>query len=111
MHGRRRSDSTAPDEYEPGDYGRRRITVGEQTYWTWWVRTPNGLLGRLSAPEDNPARHHEVEEHEDGTVSVIPRPGNSNSILIEGGSYVGDTTEYRRESWHGYIEHGVWRSC
>lgn len=42
---------------------------------------------------------HTVREHEDGTISVRPGDGSSNSIMVSAGS--------RR--WHGYIEHGVWR--
>lgn len=52
----------------------------------WYACTPNGLMGNLS--------NHEVIEHEDGSITVSP------SILVE--SYGDDT-------WHGYLEHGVWR--
>ena len=38
---------------------------------------------------------HIVIEHEDGTITVCP------SILIS--SYLG--------SWHGFLEHGIWREC
>jgi hypothetical protein len=43
---------------------------------------------------------HTVREEDDGTISVRPGDGSSNSILIK----------YRAEPtwWHGYIEHGVW---
>jgi hypothetical protein len=41
---------------------------------------------------------HEIEEHEDGAITVEAKPSNSNSILCP---FCG---------WHGYIEHGVWRS-
>jgi hypothetical protein len=43
--------------------------------------------------------HHTVREHEDGTISVRPNDGSSNSILQHGS---------RSVSWHGYIERGVW---
>ena len=45
---------------------------------------------------------HTVREHDDGTISVRPGDGSSNSIGVRGahGRY-----------WHGYIEHGVWREC
>ena len=54
----------------------------------WYCVPPNApdLIGNLSG--------HEVVEHEDGTITVSP------SILI------GDR---RGASWHGYLEHGVWR--
>ena len=93
-------------EYTPGDYGRRPIRIAGDLFLAWWVRTPNGLLGRLSAPEDVAAgratAHHVVREHQDGTISVNPQPtGNApNSILVHGGG----------AEWHGYIDRGVWRS-
>jgi hypothetical protein len=40
-----------------------------------------------------------VREHEDGTISVRPGDGSSNSILITG---------HDGEQYHGYIECGVW---
>lgn len=52
----------------------------------WWGKTPNGLLCNLE--------FHNVVEHEDGTITVTP------SIQVTAGN--GDT-------WHGWLEHGVWR--
>jgi hypothetical protein len=46
--------------------------------------------------------HHTVREEEDGTISVRPGDGSSNSILVTGAH---DT------EWHGYIEHGEWRAA
>jgi hypothetical protein len=56
------------------------------------VLDPLGHYGMLSI--------HTIREEEDGTISVRPGDGSSNSILIK----------YRAEPtwWHGYIEHGVW---
>jgi len=45
---------------------------------------------------------HTVREEDDGTISVRPGDGSSNSILVTSGS---DGSTY-----HGYIEHGVWTS-
>lgn len=39
---------------------------------------------------------HKVVEHEDGTITVSP------SILI---------TDWKYGTWHGFLEHGVWREC
>lgn len=65
---------------EEGGYGKFR---GE-----WYVRPPGiPFAARLS--------EHTVTEHDDGTITVSP------SILYEGGS------DY---NYHGYLEHGVWRS-
>lgn len=55
----------------------------------WFCTTPNGMLGNLGG--------HQVEEHEDGTITVSP------SILTTGG---GDG-----KSYHGFLVRGAWRSC
>lgn len=74
----------------------------------WWVRTPNGLLGRLSDEHDHPDHHH-VEEHDDGLISVLPQPSNSNSIMVTGWP-LGRLREKGEGlmSWHGFIRHGIW---
>lgn len=91
---------------EPGDYWRYVREGGEPmqcsdeqrrrgnlTGGVWGICAPNGAIGQLML--------HTVREHEeDGTISVRPGDGSSNSILISGGEAVA--------SWHGYIEHGVW---
>lgn len=59
----------------------------------WFVITPNGLHGNLS--------NHTVREEDDGSISVKPGDGSSNSILVGGGD---------GESWHGYITRGLWWS-
>jgi hypothetical protein len=51
----------------------------------WMVKTPNGHLGNLG--------NHEVEEHEDGTITVLP------SILVS------DNTG---ELYHGFLRRGGW---
>jgi hypothetical protein len=70
---------------EPGDYWK--VDDG-----TWHCCTPNDLYGNL--------RGHHVEEHEDGTISVVAGPWGSNSILVSGGN--------DGLSWHGCIDKGVW---
>jgi hypothetical protein len=77
------------DPFKPGTYGRLKIGAKRRD-WIWVCTTPNGHHGNLSG--------HEVVEHEDGTITVSP------SILISGGPDGG-------ELWHGFLEHGVWRSC
>lgn len=62
-----------------GEYARHPET-GE-----WHAMTPTGLLANLSK--------HDVTEHDDGTITAWP------SILVT----------RRDESWHGYLERGVWR--
>ncbi len=113
LTGRRRPDTIhgeLPDEIEVGDYWKvldrgtgKPIEVvdceSNLTGGCWEVACPNPssysgkgyLLAHL--------RLHTVREHEDGTISVRPGDGSSNSILVEKGS--GGPT------WHGYIEHGT----
>jgi hypothetical protein len=52
---------------------------------SWYVKTPNGHIGNLGA--------HEVEEHEDGTITVSP------SILVSDPS---------GKLYHGFLRRGVW---
>lgn len=56
----------------------------------WVIQTPNGLHGLLAA--------HTVREEDDGSITVAPGDGSSNSILVTN----------RVESWHGYITRGLW---
>jgi hypothetical protein len=123
MKGRRLPDRPIgggpPEDAQPGDYwkvlthdGSRPLDVHnpEDRYWgtgpealkhyaenltggVWGVIDPSGRYGMLSI--------HTVREEEDGTISVRPGDGSSNSIFIRGGSET--TPEY-----HGYIEHGEW---
>ena len=93
MQGRRISKPPSSWEadqtpYQNGDYWKN------DEDGSWYCVTPNGLLGWL--------KNHHVEEHEDGTISVVAGPWGSNSILVNGG---------RPNAWHGYIEHGVWKEC
>lgn len=79
----------------PNEEGHLILAAGEYGFdprdGEWYCRVPqaNGFyagMGRLSA--------HEVVEHEDGTITVSP------SILVTG---------HHDRTWHGYLEHGVWR--
>lgn len=106
LKGRRREDLPLDrfhDDIQPGDYWKisNRTSENSQnlTGTCWYVAAPMGdvegyALGRLE--------NHTVREEEDGTISVRPGDGSSNSILITG---------HNNYSWHGYIEHGVWDEC
>jgi hypothetical protein len=110
VKGRRREAAPfgeLPDDIQAGDYWRVLTEAGEPrmvehpgnlTGGVWMVAAPlpNGAfaLGRLE--------HHTVREHEDGTISVRPGDGSSNSIGMKAGN---------AGSFHGYIEHGLWRSA
>lgn len=108
MNGRRRPDtrlSELPNDIQRGDYWkilredgqpRRSDDPSNLTGTCWYVVAPLGDgegygLGRLEK--------HTVREHDDGTISVRPGDGSSNSILVTGA---------HGRQWHGYIEHGVW---
>jgi hypothetical protein len=76
------------------DAGQRPYNDGD--YWqhedgSWYGCTPNGLECWL--------KNHHVEEHNDGTISVVAGPWGSNSILVNGD---------RPNAWHGAIVKGVW---
>ena len=90
-----------PEDIQPGDYWKclssdgTPVHVGSEqgnlTGGVWMVCAPRGGVGTLV--------HHTVREEEDGTISVRPGDGSSNSILMTGGPGA--------PTWHGYIEHGV----
>ena len=115
MQGRR--NDVRPDQLQPGEFTKRRISEYGVTFDAWWVCTPNGLVGRLSMPEDvqrgRMSQCHHVEEHDDGLITVVPQPGNSNSILVQGWTFDAGPRAAGEPlmSWHGYIRHGVWEAC
>lgn len=96
------------DQLKPGDYWK---VLDDQIGGPLMVDIPTNLTGLVwTVIAPGPHGHklladltaHTVREHEDGTISVRPGDGSSNSILVQ-----------RRpdESWHGYIEAGVWTEC
>lgn len=79
----------------PGEHGQISFAEGDygRTMYNEWLARPPGCgLGSLA--------DHQVEEHEDGTITVKPsiqadeviRPGKQNI-----------------PAWHGFLERGVWR--
>lgn len=107
--GRRLPDTREPSlpvDIQRGDYWKALKEDGEPllsdeqsnlTHGVWWVAAPVGdaegfAIARLTL--------HTVREEDDGTISVRPGDGSSNSILISRGG--------RGPVFHGYIEHGVW---
>lgn len=109
LKGRRRDNlpiDSLHSDIQPGDYWQIgdgddpgipiRVTFPSNLTGTaWMVAAPMSYgfaLGRLMK--------HTVREEADGTISVRPNDGSSNSILITG---------HHGEQWHGYIEHGEWR--
>lgn len=115
MIGRRREDLPyfdLPDDLARGDYWK---CLDRETGEPMQARNaPENLTGTvwgICAPLDDGdgtgystgrLELHTVREHDDGTISVRPGDGSSNSILVTGS---------RNRQWHGYIEHGVWSPC
>ena len=83
MNGRRLPDGSPIADLEPGDYARR----GSR----WWVRLPLEDGRGLAQPLTENV--WTVTEHDDGSITVTP------SIRC---TFTG---------WHGYLEHGVWRTA
>lgn len=112
MQGRRREDmrfGDLPEDLQAGDYWKildrktgepmQSDTPQNLTGTCWHVVSP--VLRGSWSQAIGFLKHHTVREEEDGTISVRPGDGSSNSIVISDGE---------GELFHGYIEHGVWSS-
>lgn len=79
---------------EPKDCGDDHAARGNLTRGVWGFVSPIDVdaMGLLSL--------HTVRENEDGTATIAPNDGSSNSVRI---------TRTPLSSWHGYLDHGVWR--
>lgn len=103
--GRRMPDTQypdIPDGIQPGDYWKcLNLDIGDH-YPTNLTRTVWGFY----SPDGNGVGHlfsHTVRENDDGTITIAPGDGSSNSVLHQGGA--------RGLVWHGYVNHGVWTPC
>lgn len=88
------------DSYEngqPGDY----LKVDYDGRIEWWIRDPYGRVGRLTS--------HTITEHEDGTITVRPSIFDGDPITDEELQRYG-IAAVAGPGWHGWLEHGVWRS-
>lgn len=83
MNGKRVDGAVPCFRLQPGEYGK-------DPQGRWYAHCPNDqhLIANLGK--------HDVVEHEDGTITVSP------SILCE---------RAPGETWHGWLERGVWRSA
>lgn len=75
MQGRRLPDGWHSQDSEPGDYWK--TPDGR-----WEICDPVGVLGSIG--------NHEVEEHEDGTITVTPSIYDAP------------------DGWHGFLIKGIW---
>lgn len=82
--GTRRPDGTELHDLKPGEYAQSGGGL-------LWLCLPNGLHGAVNR------ENWTITEEDDGTITVSP------SILTNGAA------EFGVGSWHGYLEHGVWR--
>lgn len=84
----RLDDVTEPGRLPSG------LDMSRICYWKgpghWWIYLPGGGIGELV--------NHQVEEHEDGTITVSP------SIGLRKGATAG----FAR---HGYLRRGRWEPC
>ena len=113
MQGRRLPDTRLgdlPDDLQPGDYwkclnrGDGGPCTPEQAFERPQPTNLTGTVWQFYSPDGNGVGtliEHTVREHEDGTISVLPGDGSSNSILHSGGN--------QGLTWHGYIYNGEWR--
>lgn len=110
FQGRRREDwpesGPLPPDFKVGDYwknldadGKPKIVhaPGKLTEECWSIVVPMGDGGGYGIGN---LANHTVRENEDGTISVLPGDGSSNSILVGGPG---------ERSWHGYIYSGEFR--
>lgn len=67
----------------PGSY--MKVLNEDGTTWCWYIRDPTGDLSSIRF------EHHQVAEHEDGTITVTP------SIVVTHGN-----------QWHGWLQRGEW---
>lgn len=100
LQGRRLADGEMT--MEPGDYSKIEAYSGDEFVCImWWMKSPIG--GPIFQIGPKPiGGGYEVEENEDGTITVQPHEGNSNSILVSWPN---------GKSWHGYIYNGEWRTA
>lgn len=91
MQGKRVADGEWPEN--PGEYSKHITTdqYGNNKKVVWFCIPPKSGIGCGSLS------NHQITEHEDGTITVLP------SILIYNKPNKSDS------GWHGYLEHGIWR--
>lgn len=97
-------------DLKPGEYSKHICTSGDDptTYVCWLVYPPLPPGPVMIGPNPH-FGGWDVDEHEDGTISLQPKPGNSNSLLVHSRVWAkGQPNERTDPGWHGYINHGEW---
>lgn len=93
-------------DLKPGQYSKHICThpdTGDQKFTCWLVYPPTPPGPVMIGP--GPFGGWEVDENEDGTISLQPKPGNSNSLQVHPMEH---GTKGHLPGWHGYINHGEW---
>jgi hypothetical protein len=62
-----------------------KVLDPEGRVWAWYIRDPTGDCSSIMF------QHHQVAEHDDGTITVSP------SIVVRHGHH-----------WHGWLQRGEW---
>ena len=89
-------DHTTEDGVEPGDYWK-----DDRGHWNAAAPVPRDEEGFLLSADIST---WSVIEHEDGTITVSP------SIFWGHGGYPVSSPDWAaKHTWHGFLEHGVWR--
>lgn len=61
-----------------------KVLAEDGSTWCWYIRDPTGDASSIR-------QHHQVVEHDDGTITVSP------SIVVRHGN-----------RWHGWLRQGEW---
>jgi hypothetical protein len=90
-------DHTTDDGIEPGDYWK-----DDRGHWNVAAPVPRDDAGFLLTCDVSTWK---ITEHDDGTITVSP------SIFWGAGGYPNSPRDWaEKHTWHGFLEHGEWRS-
>lgn len=89
----------------PGSY--MKVEHGGPGKPYWYIKDPYGMVGSLIT--------HNVEEHDDGTITVTPSVLDPHTYTVEelqemGVASIVPQGPLGTPGWHGWLERGVWRS-
>lgn len=92
--------SPGSPQCSPGSYMKVTTRTGSVM---WFIVDPLGAPGTIVK------QHHQVEEHEDGTITVLPSLDHQRDGY-DHESFAAMITKYPF-GWHGWLEHGIWKEC
>lgn len=110
MKGKRREDGVW--DLKPGEYSKHICQDSDypgENFICWLVYPPKPPGPVMIGPD--PFGGWEVDENEDGTITLEAKPGNSNSLQVHPRDW-GQGENLRHDpGWHGYIRNGVWEGA